>query len=129
MKKIILAVTILALAGSQVQTAKAGGCGFPIAAGIVGGLAVGTAIGVAVSQPPVYYAPAPAYSYPPVAYSAPPVVYQRPVVVARPVPVVYAPSVCVAPPVVAFGFGRPCYRGYYGGRFCGSPRYYSRGRW
>jgi hypothetical protein len=119
MKKIILAVTILALAGSQVQTAKAG---------VVGGLALGTAIGVAVSQPPVYYAPAPAYSCPPVAYSAPTVVYPRPLVVARPVPVVYVPPVYVTAPVVAFGFGRPYYRGYYG-RFCGSPRYYSRGRW
>jgi hypothetical protein len=135
MKKIILAMTILALAGSQVQTAKAGGCGWPVAAGVFGGLAVGTAIGATVAQSPVYCAPAPAYVYPPVAYSSPPVVYQRPVVVARPVAVVspvrvvYAPPVYVVPPVVGIGFGRPYYYGAYCGRFCGYPRYYGRGRW
>ena len=90
MKKIILAITILALAGSQVQTAKAGG--FPIAAGVLGGLAVGTAIGATVAHAPVYYAPGPAYPYyPPVAY--------------RSGPVVYAPPIYVAPPIVGFGFG------------------------
>src|ERR1700730_2908488 len=84
MKKIILAVTILALAGSQVQTVKAHG-GFGIAAGVFGGVAAGTIIAESIAHPfyaapadyppaPVYYgAPAPAY-YPP-AYAPAPAVY------------------------------------------------------
>ncbi len=100
MKKIILAVTLLALAGSQVQTAKAHG--FPIAAGVVGGLVAGTVVAQAVA-PPVYYAPAPAYYQPaPVVYASPAVVYPQPVYVTAPVV------------SVGFGFGRPGYYcGYY----------------
>lgn len=141
MKKIILAMTILALAGSQVQTAKAGGYyggGWPIAAGVAGGLAVGTAIGATVARP-VYYAPgysgyynynAPAYPYYNYGYNNYPY-YQQPAAV-------YAPPVYVAPPVVSFGFGfgRPYYGGYYGGyrggyygRYYGRGGYYHRGRW
>src|SRR5271168_3269652 len=120
MKKIILAAVMsLALAGSQVQTAQAGG--WPIAAGVIGGLAVGTAIGASVAHP-VYYAPAPAYYYPPTTYyqPAPAVTYQAPVVYAQPAPtVVYAQPGYVAAPVITFGFGfgRPYwgnYRGYRG---------------
>ena len=113
MKKIILAAVMsLALAGSQVQTAQAGG--WPIAAAAVGGLAVGTAIGASVAHP-VYYAPVPAYYYPPATYYQP-----APVVYAQPAPtVVYAQPGYVAAPVVTFGFGfgRPYwgdYRGYRG---------------
>ena len=113
MKKIILAAIMsLAFLGTQVQTAKANG--WPIAAGVVGGLAVGTAIGVAASHP-VYYAPAPAY-YPPPAYYAP---APAPVYAQPPPTVVYAQPGYVAAPVVTlgFGFGRPYwgdYRGYWG---------------
>jgi len=109
MKKIILAATLLALAGTQVPTAKAHG--FPIGAAIVGGAIVGTAVAEAVTAPPVYYAPAP-------------VVYQRAPVYYAPAPVVYTqPGYAYAPVVTyGFGFGRPIYgyrygyfdRGYYG---------------
>jgi hypothetical protein len=59
MKKIILAITLLALAGTQVQTASAhgwgrGGFGWGVGVGVLGGLAVGTAIGEAYARP-VYY--------------------------------------------------------------------------
>ena|ERR1700722_9036083 len=135
MKKIILAMTILALAGSQVQTAKAGG--WPIAAGVFGGLAVGTAIGASVAPAPVYYAPgyynAPAPVHPNYGYNSynycPPV----PSVAFRP-PVPWAPQVCLPLPGISFGFGfgRPYYRGYgyYGhyGRYYGHGGYYHRGR-
>jgi hypothetical protein len=142
MKKIILAVTLLAVAGSQVPSAKANG--WPIAAGVLGGLAVGTAIGAATA-PRVYYAPqqvyypsttsyayqpapaAPAYQYQsapaignaPTVADAPAVTYYQ----AAPAPVVYqsAPVVYSAPAYYAplpvfgfgFGFGRP-YWGYGG---------------
>ena len=118
MKKIILAMTILALAGSQVQTAKAhgyyGGGGWPIEAGVLGGLAVGTAIGASAAQQPVYYAPG--YSgYYNGYYNAPSYPYQY---YQQPAPV-YAPPVYAAPPVVTFGFnfGQPYYGGYYRGGY------------
>ena len=89
MKKIILALTILTLAGSQVQTAKAGGWG--IAAGVLGGVAAGTIIGESIAHP-VYVAPAPA-------------VYPQPVYVApAPVVTIYG----------GFGYG---YRSHYYGRY------------
>ncbi|WP_376095455.1 hypothetical protein ACE7GA_03085 [Roseomonas sp. CCTCC AB2023176] len=56
-----------------------------VAAGIVGGLALGAIAGAAVAAPPpvyyapppppVYYAPAPVYAPPPVYYAPPPVYY------------------------------------------------------
>jgi hypothetical protein len=66
MKKLILAVTLLALAGSQVQTANAywgrGGWGWGVGVGL-GGFAVGTAVGAAYARPiyydPYYYGPRP----------------------------------------------------------------------
>jgi hypothetical protein len=111
MKKIILAATILACVGSQVQTAKAGGWG--LAAGVLGGVAAGTIIGESIARAPVYYAAPPAYYYPPPApayRTAPPVVYPYAPAVAYPAPAYsyYAPA-----PVVAFGFGyRPYYHSY-----------------
>jgi len=123
MKKIILAVTLLAFAGSQVQKAEARDRGWGIAAGVLGGLAVGTAIGASVSQP--YYAPQPAYYAPPPTYYAPPPVYyqpaQPPVVYYQPAPACYYPRPVYYAPTVTFGFGfgRPYYYGH---------RYY-RGRW
>lgn len=98
MKKLFLAIALLALAGSQVQTAQAGG--LRVAVGFGGGYGG------------YYAAPAPAYYYPPVAYVAPVphVVYAA--------PVVCPPTVYVAPPVVGVGFGyRPFFRGYWGPRF------------
>ena len=137
MKKVILALTTVALAGASVQTAAAGGCGWGscgnsgwnTAAAVVGGVTAGLVIGQALAPRPAYYvAPAPAYyptpgygySYyyaapvrPAVVYAAPaPVVYVAPAPV-----VVYSPPVYSAPPAVSFSFGyysggRPhCYRG------------------
>jgi hypothetical protein len=123
MKKMILALTTLAIAGASVQTASAGGGGWSTA---------GVVIGEALAPRPVYYAapapvyyPAPGYGYaysyavpaqPAVVYAAP-----APVVYAAPAPVVVCrPAVCVAAPVISVGFG------YYGG--C-RPHYYRRGCW
>jgi hypothetical protein len=119
MKKIILAVSMLALVGAQCQTAKANA--WPIAAGVLGGLAVGTA--VAASAQPVYYSAPPANYYPPTSYYAPaPAVSYAPAPAYYPLarPVVYS-SVYAPFPVfgLGFGFGHPgwggYYRGYYGG--------------
>jgi hypothetical protein len=46
-----------------------------VAAGIIGGLAIGTLFGAAVAQPRVYVAPAPVYMAPPACYWT----YGRPV--------------------------------------------------
>jgi hypothetical protein len=134
MKKIILAMMLLAFAGSQVQTAKAHG-GWPIAAGVLGGLAVGTVVGESIAQQPVYYAPAPAYYYPPTIYyyqPAPATTYvaPAPAVGYAPAPaVVYPPTYYATAPVVSvgIGFGRPYWGGYYRGYHYGHPYY--RGRW
>ena len=131
MKKMILVLTTLAIAGASVQTASAGG-GWSTAGKVLAGVTAGVVIGEALAPRPVYYAaPAPVYyaapgygytySYatpaqPAVVYAAP-----APVVYAAPAPaVVYRPAVCVAAPCVSVGFG------YYGG--C-RPHYYHRGRW
>jgi hypothetical protein len=118
MKKMVLAVTLLALAGTQVQRAEAGG-GWGIAAGVTGGLVAGTVIGASIANSqPVYYSSAPAYYYPPpVAYApAPAVVYATPRPVYAVAPVCYAPAPVIG---IGFGFGRPYgYRGhYYRGRW------------
>ena len=126
MKKKILAITVLAVVGSQMQPAQARDRGWGVAAGVLGGLAVGTAIGASVSQPAYYSAPPTYYAPPPTYYSPPPVYYQpapppvayyqpAPAYYYYPRPVVYAPAV-----TFGFGFGRP---GFYGGY-----RHY-RGRW
>jgi hypothetical protein len=135
MKKMILALTTLAIAGASVQTASAGGCGscgWSTAGQVLAGVTAGLAIGQALTPRQAYYAapatayyPAPGYGYayaygppaqPAVVYAAP-----APVVYAAPAPVVlYRPRVCVAAPVVTVGFG------YYGG--C-RPHYYCRGCW
>lgn len=132
MKKMILALTTLAIAGASVQTASAGGGGWSTAGKVLAGVTAGVVIGEALAPRPVYYAapapvyyPAPGYGY---AYSyaapaQPPVVYAAPasVVYAAPAPaVVYRPAVYVAAPVVSVGFG------YYGGY---RPHYYRHGRW
>jgi hypothetical protein len=114
MKKIILALTILTLAGSQVQTAKAGGWG--IAAGVLGGVAAGTIIGESIARP-VYVAPAPVYAAP-----APPVYYAPAPAVVYPQPVYYAP----APVVTIYGGYGYGYRPHYYARYGYRPY---RGRW
>jgi hypothetical protein len=132
MKKMILALTTLAIAGTSVQTASAGGGGWSTAGKVLAGVTAGVVIGQALAPRPVYYAapvpvyyPAPGYGYaysyasvaqPAVVYAAPaPVVYAAP----RPV-VVYRAPVFVAPPLVSVGFG------YYGGY---RPYCYHRGHW
>jgi len=142
MKKMILAVTTLAVAGASVQTAAAGGChsscGWSTAGQVLAGVTAGLVVGSALTARPTYYVapapvayPAPGYGYtyvpaarPTVVYTAPArVVYRAPapVVYAAPAPVVVAPRpVYVAPPAVSFSFG------WSGG--CG-PRYYRGGCW
>jgi len=140
MKKMILALTTLAIAGASVRTAAAGGChsscGWSTAGQVLAGVTAGLVVGSALAPRPAYYVapapvayPTPGYGYtyapaaPPAVVYAPParVVYAAPapVVYAAPAPmVVYRPPVYVAPPVVSFSFG------YYSG--CG-PRYYRGG--
>jgi len=65
MKTSIIAALALAMVTFGTPNARAWGGGWPIAAGVVGGLAVGTAIGVAVAN-----ANAPAYAYPAYSYPA-----------------------------------------------------------
>ncbi|HOX56118.1 MAG TPA: hypothetical protein P5205_04860 [Candidatus Paceibacterota bacterium] len=124
MKKMILSMTILAIAAAGAQTVWAGGhhggCGgggWSTAAAVVGGVTAGLIVGQALAPRPSYYvAPAPvcypAMGYGYTYYAAPPVrpavVYPAPVpvVYAAPAPaVVYRPPVCVARPVVSFSFG------------------------
>jgi hypothetical protein len=129
MKKMILALTTLAMAGASVQTASAGG-GWCTAGPVLAGVTAGVVIGQALAPRPVYYAapppvyyPAPGYGYTYAAPAQPAVVYAAPapVVYAAPAPaVVYRPAVRVATPVVSVGFG------YYGG--C-RPHYYRHGHW
>ena len=122
MKKMILALTTLAIAGASVQTASAGSGGWCTAGKVLAGVTAGVVIGEALAPRPVYYAapapvcyPAPGYGYA-YSYAAP-----APVVYAAPAPaVVYRPAVYVAAPVVSVGFG------YYGGY---RSHYYRRGRW
>lgn len=132
MKKMILALMTLAIVGTSVQTASAGGGGWCTAGKVLAGVTAGVVIGEGLAPRPVYYAapapvyyPAPGYGYaysyaapaqPAVVYAAP-----APVVYASPAPVVVCrPSVYVAPPVIGAGLG------YYGG---GRPHYYRHGNW
>lgn len=108
MKKLILGMTVLAVAAAGLQTARAGDREWAVARKVLTGLVVASAITHAVAAEPrcttVYYAePAPRYYCPPPAprfVYAPPVCYApAPVVVYR-APVYYAPA-----PVVSFRFG------------------------
>ena len=73
------AVLALALAGTMGATTTPAsawwcrwGCGpGPVAAGLIGGLAVGTLVGAA-AHPYYYYGPPPAYYYDPPVYGPPP---------------------------------------------------------
>lgn len=108
MKKLILGMSVLAVAAAGLQTARAGDREWAVAGKVLTGLVVASAITHAVAAEPrcttVYYAePAPRYYCPPPAprfVYAPPVCYApAPVVVYR-APVYYAPA-----PVVSFRFG------------------------
>ena len=94
MKKIILAITVLALAAAGIQTAKAGDRGWGVAGKVFAGAMVADAINHAVIDArygPAYYRPAPVanygYHY---GYCAPGVVYAPPVYCA-PAPLFFAP--------------------------------------
>lgn len=102
MKKTMLIAAVIALAGMQIQTARAGDRGWATAGKILTGVAIGAAIASAADAHASYtvtYSTAPAYCPPP----APVVCVPAPVVYApRPVVVVPAPVVCVPPPVVVY---------------------------
>ena len=125
-------VAVLALAAMTfgAPQARAWGGGWPIAAGVFGGLAVGTAVGVTVAsaaQPVYYTAPPPVYVAP--RYYAPAPAY-APAPVYAPVPA--AVSVAVAPPYyyaqrVVYGAAYPYYYGRVG--YGWGPRYYHGGHY
>ncbi len=135
MKKIILGMTVLAVAAAGLQSARAGDREWAVAGKILTGFIIADAIHHVIAEAPrcptVYYSePAPCQNYdygynycPP---PAPRVVYQRPVycapapVVVYRAPVYCAPApVCYAPaPGVSFRYG------YDGGHRHGRP-----GRW
>ena len=125
MKKMILGMTVLAIAAAGMQTAKAGDREWAVAGKVLTGLVVASAINHTIADErcsTVYYsAPAPvSYSY---NYSycrpAPRIVYQQPVYCAPAPVVVYRAPVYYAPaPVVSFRYG-------YGGE----RRHSHHGRW
>jgi hypothetical protein len=87
---IVAAAAAIAVAGTVSQPAQAGDRGGAIAAGVLGGLAVGAIVGAAASQPR-YYGPPPAYA-------------------AEPEPVYVAPP----PPRCYWTRGEPAWDGYRG---------------
>jgi hypothetical protein len=108
----VCAVTGLALSVFALTTpkAQAWGGGWPVAAGVFGGLAVGTCIGAAVA-----HASTPVYVYPPAVAVAPTAAYVAPAVVAAPAPqIVVAAPVVAAPVVYARPYPYYYYRGYHG---------------
>jgi hypothetical protein len=68
---IVAAAAAIAVAGTVSQPAHAGDRGGAIAAGVLGGLAVGAMVGAAASQPR-YAPPPPAYVVDEPVYAAPP---------------------------------------------------------
>jgi len=103
MKKMILALTILAFTSAHVQKASAGDREWATAGKILTGVAAAAILTRVFDSEPVYYSapcqPPTYYAAP--AYCPPPVVYVQPVPV-----VVYRPPVYVRPaPVVSFQFG------------------------
>ena len=109
MKKIIAAITLLAIAGASIQTAHAGNREWATVGKVLTGVAAGVVIANAVDcQPASYsvtyssYAPAPRYCPPPAPVCAPRVVYvpAPPPVVVYQAPMYYAPQ-----PYVSFSYG------------------------
>jgi hypothetical protein len=122
MKKLIAVAAVLAFAGAQIQTAKAGDREWATAGKILTGVAIGAVIAGAVDSHASYsvtYSTAPAYCPPPqvvypapVYYAPPRVIVASPVVCApRPV-VIYRPPVVCAPPVKYVRYDRHDSRGY-----------------
>jgi len=72
MRKALIALTTAASLCSTIVASPARAGGGEVAAGIVGGLAVGTMLGAAAARPRPYYAPAPVYVAPGPVYAAPP---------------------------------------------------------
>jgi len=66
-----LSIAAIALAIGAAQTSPARADNGRVAAGLIGGLAVGTMLGAAAAAPRPYYAPAPVYVEPVPAYEAP----------------------------------------------------------
>lgn len=110
MKKMILAVMVLAVAGAQIQTAKAGDREWAVAGKVLTGVLAASVITRAVAVPPACAYATPAYGCAYSYYPAPP-----PVVVYAPLPpvVVYPAPVYLTPPMVALRIG---FRGGYGHR-------------
>jgi len=107
MKKTLIVAAVIALAGMQMQTARAGEREWATAGKILTGVAIGAAIVSAVDAHASYsvtYSSGPAYCPPParVVYAPAPVVCAPPPVVVVPAPVMCAPRPVVVcrPPVV-----------------------------
>jgi len=66
-----LSIAAIALVIGAAQTTPARADNGRVAAGLIGGLAVGTMLGAAAAAPRPYYAPAPVYVEPVPAYEAP----------------------------------------------------------
>lgn len=135
MKKIVLALTTLALTGATMQTAQAGDREWATAGKILTGVFAGSVLTRAFEPAPVYAyptttyvtptvcAPAPVYVQPAPVYVQPSPVYVSPApVYVQPAPmVVYPQPVYVRPaPVISFRFG---FGGGYGYRGGGHHRY------
>lgn len=119
MKKMILAATLLAIAGANLQTAHAGDREWATAGKILTGVVAGAVLASAVNaqpvtysasyysyHPPVYVQPAPVYSYCPPPPPPRVIVMPAPVVVAPSPVIVYRTPVRVAPqPVVSINLG------------------------
>ena len=84
----IVAATRLALAGANMETAKAGDCGWATAGKILTGVAAGVAIANTLNCQPAYYP----VTYPQCAPCPAPMVYAPVRTVCAPVPVVYVPT-------------------------------------
>lgn len=102
MKRTMLIAAVVALAGMQIQSARAGDREWATAGKILTGVAIGAAIVSAVDAHAGYsvtYSTGPAYCPPPA-----PVVYAPAPVVCVPRPVVFvpAPVVCAPRPVVVY---------------------------
>jgi hypothetical protein len=96
MKKLILAATVLALAGMNIQTATAGEHEWATVGKVLTGVAIGAAVVSALDCEPAYISVSYTYNSP---VYAPPVVYaQRPVVVTPAPVVIYHSPVCYVPP-------------------------------
>jgi hypothetical protein len=121
MKKLVVLAAVLAFAGAQIQTAKAGDQEWATAGKILTGVAIGAVIVGAVNSQVGYsvtyssgpaYCPPPRVVYPAPGYYAPPRVIVAPPVVCAPRPVVvYRPPVVCAPPVKYVRYDRHDSRG------------------